>query len=161
MKKLNQLNVATAIISGKTAIIGEVISEVIRTGFFSEDILICSKGTVNGCDFKIQGLQSEVNKVISTIRPYPGSGPVEVGHSYIGRHTGKNAVAVYVSDHYIVSRYDNGLEYGCTTKQFRSQFRSSFEERAFRSFHEDLHHYRGRLPDALIDACMSEAKKFK
>lgn len=159
--ELKSLDAGSCIISGKTAIISEMIREMVKTGFFSEDTLICVKVAVNGCDFKIQGLQSEVNKVISTIRPYPGSGPVEVGHTYRGKHTGHNAVAVFVSEHYIVSRYDDGSEYVCSFIEFNQQYRPSFDERALKSFFEDMNHYRGRVPDALVEACIYEANKYK
>lgn len=159
--KLKGLDAGSSIIPGQRGIVGELRIDQVSTGAFSTANFVSASGTIGGCDFTIRGLQSEIESIIGMVRPYPGSGPVEVGHTYRGKHTGHNAVAVFVSEHYIVSRYDDGSEYVCTFSEFDQQYRSSFDERAFRSFHEDLHHYRGRLPDALIDACMSEAKKFK
>lgn len=159
--KLRGLDAGSCIVSGNRAIVRDLRLDQVNTDPFSIETFATVRGTVKGCEFTITGRQSQVESIIGMVRPYPGSGPVEVGHTYRGKHTGHNAVAVFVSEHYIVSRYDDGSEYVCTFSEFNQQYRSSFDERAFRSFHEDLHHYRGRLPDALIDACMSEAKKFK
>lgn len=159
--KLKSLDVGSAIISGKRAIVGEMLTENVNLGAFTSGNLVCAKGTVGGCDFTIRGLDSEMESIIGMVRPYLGFGPVQVGHTYRGRHTGHNAVAVFVSGHYIVSRYDDGSEYVCTFSEFNKQYGPYFDDSSFRSFHEDLNHYRGRLPDSLIDACISEAKKYK
>lgn len=159
--KLKGLDAGSATISGNRAMVELMSREILSTGFLSQDTFICATGSVGGCNFTIKGTESEVNKVIGAIRPYPGSGPVQIGHSYRGVHTGKNAVAVFVSDYFIVSRYDDGSEYGCEASKFSGQFRAAFDERALKSFFEDMNHYRGRVPDSLVEACIHEANKYK
>lgn len=158
--KLNCL-AGSCIISGYKAKVIEVKVSQDSIGGFSTERRVNINGFAGGLEFNVEGGESEVNKLIGSIRPYSGSGQIEVGHTYIGLYSGKNAVAVFSSDHFIVSRYDDGSEYSCTTKQFSMHFRPAFDEGAFRNFCEDIDHYRGRVPDALIDACISEADKYK